>query len=210
MLAYGPVCKPEPAVAACLKDLQRLLRQDTDTREAFQVLGQYNIAKSDLVPLIVTYPKDTDVIYNARKNPCVTSGISLAFMLLFGLLLNPAYANVDTCSAVKVLTYLTMPIDRANDSLPTQVRVAVPFTFYPCQYKINIGRQALMAKAKCTQLRRSVIQMLKTPSPQLEYMCSAKFGLSWGGQIRWEKNPALASDKECCTINFSKLRQFQY
>ena len=55
------------SVAACLKDLQRLLRQDTETREAFQVLGQYNIAKSDLVPITVTYPKDTDLVYNACK-----------------------------------------------------------------------------------------------------------------------------------------------
>lgn len=51
-----------------MKDLQRLLRQDeSETREAFQVLGQYNIAKSDLVPIIVTYPKDTDIVYNSRK-----------------------------------------------------------------------------------------------------------------------------------------------
>ena len=59
------------SVAACLKDLQRLLRQDTETREAFQVLGQYNIAKSDLVPIIVTYPKDTDLVYNACKGSLV-------------------------------------------------------------------------------------------------------------------------------------------
>lgn len=51
-----------------MKDLQRLLRQDTETREAFQVLGQYNIAKSDLVPLIVTYPNDTELVYNACKD----------------------------------------------------------------------------------------------------------------------------------------------
>ena len=55
-------------LAACLKDLQRLLRQDeSETREAFQVLSQYNIAKSDLVPIIVTYPKETDIVYNACK-----------------------------------------------------------------------------------------------------------------------------------------------
>lgn len=42
-----------------------MLRQDTEAREAFQVLGQYNIAKSDIVPLIVTYVKDTDIVYNS-------------------------------------------------------------------------------------------------------------------------------------------------
>lgn len=53
---------------ACLKDLQRLLRQDeSEGKEAFQVLGQYNIARSDLVPIIVTYPKETEIVYNARK-----------------------------------------------------------------------------------------------------------------------------------------------
>ncbi len=54
--------------AACLKDLQRLLRQDeSETKEAFQILGHYNIATSDLVPIIVTYPKETDIVYNARE-----------------------------------------------------------------------------------------------------------------------------------------------
>jgi len=51
-----------------LKDLQRLLRQDeSETKEAFQILGHYNIATSDLVPIIVTYPKETDIVYNARE-----------------------------------------------------------------------------------------------------------------------------------------------
>ena len=58
-----------PVCAACLKDLQRLLRQDeSEGKEAFQVLGQYNIAKSDLVPIIVTYPKETEIVYNACKS----------------------------------------------------------------------------------------------------------------------------------------------
>jgi len=58
-----------PVFAACLKDLQRLLRQDeSETREAFQVLGRYNIAKSDLVPMIVTFPKETDIVYSARTH----------------------------------------------------------------------------------------------------------------------------------------------
>jgi len=53
---------------ACLKDLQRLLRQDeSETKEAFQILGHYNIAASDLIPIIVTYPKETDIVYNARE-----------------------------------------------------------------------------------------------------------------------------------------------
>ena len=60
-------CELVPAsAAACLKDLQRFLRNDDPkTREALQILGQYNIAKTDLVPLIVTYPRDSDLVYNA-------------------------------------------------------------------------------------------------------------------------------------------------
>jgi hypothetical protein len=59
---------------ACLKDLQRLLRQDdSETKEAFQILGHYNIATSDLVPIIVTYPKETDIVYNARELVLLTA-----------------------------------------------------------------------------------------------------------------------------------------
>lgn len=66
-IAHSCELTPAPApAAACLKDLQRFLRNDDPkTREALQILGQYNIAKTDLVPLIVTYPQDTDVVYNA-------------------------------------------------------------------------------------------------------------------------------------------------
>ena len=60
----------ETPCAACLKDLQRFLRKDDpDTRAAFFKLGQFNVAKSDLVPIIVTYAHDTDLVYNA----CATS-----------------------------------------------------------------------------------------------------------------------------------------
>lgn len=52
--------------AACLKDLQRFLRfDDPDTREAFFAVSKYNLTRSDLVPLIVTYPDDYEVVYNA-------------------------------------------------------------------------------------------------------------------------------------------------
>ncbi|KAL0032107.1 hypothetical protein WJX77_005423 [Trebouxia sp. C0004] len=75
-------CKDDDCLP-CLKDLQRLLRQDeSETKEAFQILGVYNIAASDLIPIIVTYPKETDIVYNA----------------------------------LKVLTYLTMPIDPASEN----------------------------------------------------------------------------------------------
>ena len=54
----------------CLKDLQRFLRQDDPVRrEAFFALGKYGVVKSDLVSLIVTYPEDTELVYNACAPP---------------------------------------------------------------------------------------------------------------------------------------------
>ena len=56
--------------AACLKDLQRFLRNaDPETRAAFFKLGQFTVAKTDLVPIIVSNAGDTDLVYNARALP---------------------------------------------------------------------------------------------------------------------------------------------
>ena len=58
---------PPCQTADCLKDLQRFLRRDLPgTREVFHLLGQYNLVKTDLVPLIVTYPGDHDIVFNSR------------------------------------------------------------------------------------------------------------------------------------------------
>ncbi|KAK9830387.1 hypothetical protein WJX72_011470 [[Myrmecia] bisecta] len=74
--------------AACLRDLQRFLRQDDpQEREAFLALGKHNIAKTDLVPIIVTYPTDTELVYNA----------------------------------LKVVTFMTMPVDALSDNRTLQV-----------------------------------------------------------------------------------------
>ena len=59
---------PAPAPAESLRDLQRFFRgDDPEQRPAFFAVGHYNFARSDLVPLIVTYPDDYDVVYNARE-----------------------------------------------------------------------------------------------------------------------------------------------
>lgn len=56
-----------PTLAGCLRDLQRFFRNDDpEDRPAFFAVSKYNFARSDLVPLIVTYPDDYDVVYNAR------------------------------------------------------------------------------------------------------------------------------------------------
>lgn len=54
--------------AGCLRDLQRFFRyDDPESRPAFFAVSKYNFARSDLVPLIVTYPEDYEVVYNARE-----------------------------------------------------------------------------------------------------------------------------------------------
>jgi hypothetical protein len=59
-----------PPCAGCLRDLQRFFRyDDPETRPAFFAVSKYNFARSDLVPLIVTYPDDYDIVYNAREWP---------------------------------------------------------------------------------------------------------------------------------------------
>jgi hypothetical protein len=53
---------------ACLKDLQGFFRHDDPVeRHAFFAIHKYNFAKTDLVPLLLTYPDDYDVIYNTLK-----------------------------------------------------------------------------------------------------------------------------------------------
>eukprot|EP00955_Chlamydomonas_euryale_P074094 361935-Chlamydomonas_euryale.AAC.19 len=54
--------------AACLKDLQRFLRNDDpDLRTVFFKLAQFETARKDLLPLITTYPGDLELVTNARK-----------------------------------------------------------------------------------------------------------------------------------------------
>lgn len=60
-------------VTACLKDLQRFLRRDDPTeRPAYMKLGELAVVENDVIPLILTHPTDTDLVYNARA--CVTAG----------------------------------------------------------------------------------------------------------------------------------------
>ena len=73
----------------CLKDLQRFLRRDDPyTRDVFHRLCQWGLVATDLVPLVVQYQDDSDVVYNA----------------------------------LKVLTFLTMPVDPESDDLHVQCR----------------------------------------------------------------------------------------
>lgn len=73
----------------CLKDLTRFLRRDDpDTRDVFFELCKKQIPTAHLVPILTTYPDDTQLVFNA----------------------------------LKVLTFLTMPVDMATDQPSTQVR----------------------------------------------------------------------------------------
>ena len=65
--------------AACLKDLQAFFRDDdAEERPAFFAVGKYNFARSDLVPLVVTYPEDYDVVFNAREPPALSQHLPRA------------------------------------------------------------------------------------------------------------------------------------
>ena len=40
---------------------------DWEQRPAFFAVSKYNLARSDLVPLIVTHPEDHELVYSARE-----------------------------------------------------------------------------------------------------------------------------------------------
>ncbi|GAX82511.1 hypothetical protein CEUSTIGMA_g9938.t1 [Chlamydomonas eustigma] len=72
----------------CLKDLQRFMRHDDpDTRPVFFKLANFQTARSDLVPLILTYPDEREIVFNA----------------------------------LKVLTFLTMPVDPTSSDVIGQL-----------------------------------------------------------------------------------------
>ena len=107
-------CADFVPAADCLKDLQRILHKDDPVqRPAFLALGGFNLAKTDLVPLMVTFPGDVDVVYNART--------PLPWL--------NALATWSTCwsnaaavdAAVKVVTFLTMPLEKESDNQGLQV-----------------------------------------------------------------------------------------
>lgn len=52
----------------CLKDLQGFLKYDDPVeRPAFFAVAKYNFTKTDIVPLLVTYPEEYELVYNALK-----------------------------------------------------------------------------------------------------------------------------------------------
>ncbi|GMH33973.1 hypothetical protein BSKO_01807 [Bryopsis sp. KO-2023] len=58
----------DPECIECLKDLQKILREDDpDFREAFFFLSELDVPRQDLVPLIITYSNEPEVVYNALK-----------------------------------------------------------------------------------------------------------------------------------------------
>ena len=128
-----------PAIAECLKDLQRFLRQDHPaTRPAFTALSKYNVARADLVPLIVTYPADVELVFNARalfypsprsKAVC----LSLCFCKVTSLCLRGACGV-----AVKVVTFLTMPLEPESENQPFQARAMRQKAFGALGYAVAV------------------------------------------------------------------------
>ncbi|BFI31474.1 hypothetical protein AXG93_4530s1190 [Marchantia polymorpha subsp. ruderalis] len=71
-----------------LKDIQRYMRRDhPESRDIFMQLGKWNIIRRDIVPLIVRYSEDHELVLNC----------------------------------VKVLVFLTMPIDPSSNQVSLQV-----------------------------------------------------------------------------------------
>ena len=105
--------------AACLKDIQGFFRNDDpEERPAFFAVHKYNLARSDLVPLIVTYPEDYDIVYNARKFKTWTwnsQDVVLSYSASFTVECMQGWKVIVLCinsclsmTAVKVCTFLTM------------------------------------------------------------------------------------------------------
>lgn len=56
--------------SANLKHLQRFLRRDDPTeREIFLQLGKWNTIRQDILPIIIHYRDDYDLVLNAGKYP---------------------------------------------------------------------------------------------------------------------------------------------
>jgi timeless len=92
--------------AACLKDLQRFLRKDdTDTRDVFFRLANWNTACNDLLPIQTKRPWST-MLVRATSHRVPLQLLARIISLTHAL------------PAVRVLTFLTMPIN------PTSAQVA--------------------------------------------------------------------------------------
>ena len=87
-------------------------------RPAFFALGGFNIAKTDLVPLIVSYPDDADVVYNACE--CADLHVAGQPLPAVGLTVQVC------CAAVKVVTFLTMPLEPEAEHQGLQVCIVQP------------------------------------------------------------------------------------
>ena len=105
----------------CLKDLQRFLRHDDPaTRDAFFVLGKAQTTRLHLIPLITRYAEDADIVYNACERPSATlhavSRRTASEQSSAG-----HYPSRCVLHAVKVVTFLTMPVERESQSYCAQV-----------------------------------------------------------------------------------------
>ena len=110
--------------AECLKDLQRFLRRDDpEKRPAFFTLSKTNIAKSDLVPLLSAYPDNKEIVFNSGEQQGLkSSDIGFSGSHAESWLIVLALLTTRFC-AVKVATFLTMPIDTATEAVHQQVIV---------------------------------------------------------------------------------------
>ena len=109
--------------------MQRFLRRDDPaTRPAFTHLARFNLAKSDLVPLLTRYADDEDLVTHARE---FFLSSFLPFPSIFKLRSPPNSIHAHTLlpplsqfHAVKVATFLTMPVAPDSDRQLAQAEAA--------------------------------------------------------------------------------------
>ena len=105
----------------CLKDLQRFLRHDDPaTRDAFFVLGKAQTTRLHLIPLITGYAEDADIVYNACEQPSATL-LTVSRHTALEQSSAGHYPSRCVLHAVKVVTFLTMPVEPESQSYCAQV-----------------------------------------------------------------------------------------
>jgi timeless len=99
-----------------LKDLLRFLRRDDpESREVFKQVCAWNIVSKDLIPIIEHYQDEHNLVLNA--------GTEFALLPLNKsvMLCNFSDEIVICFCSVKVLVFLTMPIEPSSDDIPQQL-----------------------------------------------------------------------------------------
>lgn len=96
-----------------LKDLLRFLRRDDpQSREVFKQVCKWNIVSKDLIPIIEYCQNDRNLVLNAGNH---------GFLLFCEIMILFQFIVKRVIFSVKVLVFLTMPIEASSNDIPQQV-----------------------------------------------------------------------------------------